>query len=112
MKKYVNDMTIFLNKPLDLALRENLKKYKFTEKQTMICLMLMDGWSNLEIANHYDLEVATVKNHMIRIYGRTGLENRAIFISHFLKLLFADLQKSAESSKKTPCKDTLTILPQ
>ena len=101
-------MTIFLNKPLELALRENLKKYKFTEKQTMICLMLMDGWSNQDIATYYDLEVATVKNHMIRIYGRTGLENRSTFLSHFLKLLFADLQKGLPLGKKTTCKDITT----
>ncbi|MFL5653768.1 MAG: LuxR C-terminal-related transcriptional regulator, partial [Ktedonobacteraceae bacterium] len=59
------------------ALRSSPLVEPLTAREREVLLMLMDGASNREIAQHLVLSVNTVKKHVLNLCGKLGVQSRA-----------------------------------
>ena len=66
-----------------------------TRREEQIVSLLLEGRSNRDIAQHANLSVHTVKNHLFRLFKRLGVCNRSELIAHVL-------QGSLTRSEKRP----------
>jgi DNA-binding NarL/FixJ family response regulator len=55
-----------------------------TERQHQIVALLMQGMSNKEIARNLGIAEGTVKQHMINIFQRSGVNKRAKLVATFM----------------------------
>lgn len=60
-----------------------LSAYLFTQTEETIALMIMQGYSNLAIAQNLSISVPTVKKHASMIYRKLQVKNRVEMISKF-----------------------------
>jgi len=59
--------------------------YGLTEREWAVTTLISDGLSNKDIGEALNIELSTVKSHVIRILGKLGLDNRtqiAAFCNH------------------------------
>ncbi len=54
-----------------------IKKYRITDREKEIIMMLLNGLSNREIAKSMNCSEKTIKNHLYNIYKKTGVSSRA-----------------------------------
>lgn len=63
----------------------NLEKYRISKREQEIILLIFDGLSNKEIEKRLFISLATVKDHIYKIYKKTGVKNRVQLINLFFK---------------------------
>lgn len=56
-------------------------RYGISLREEEIIKLVISGFSNNEIADEFDLSVSTVKNHLYRIFQKTGARNRTDLVS-------------------------------
>ncbi len=59
-----------------------LKNQGFTRQEITVALLLLEGYTNAEIAEQLFVSYGTVKNHVSRIFSRVGVNNRSTFIRY------------------------------
>jgi DNA-binding CsgD family transcriptional regulator len=72
--------------------------YRLTEREQMVVIYLMLGFTNKEIANRIDLSEYTVKEHIKRIMHKTSTTTRTGLVA---RLIFAPQQARQEPSHAT-----------
>ena len=53
-----------------------MEKFRITDREKEIILLISNGYSNQYIAGHFDLSIGTVKNHIYNIFQKTHVKNR------------------------------------
>jgi DNA-binding NarL/FixJ family response regulator len=56
-----------------------------TQRETEVVRLMADGHSNRAIAETLFLSEATVKTHLVRIYRKLGVDNRAAAVSESVR---------------------------
>ncbi|MDO5292708.1 MAG: LuxR C-terminal-related transcriptional regulator [bacterium] len=59
--------------------------YDLTEREMEVVDELKKGYTNKEIADHLCISLATVKTHMINIYGKLGVKNRVAAVNKLIQ---------------------------
>ena len=62
-----------------------------TERERQVVRLMADGHSNRAIAQSLYLSEATVKTHLVRIYRKLGVDNRAAAVSEAVRRGLLDL---------------------
>ncbi len=65
------------------------RAYNFSEREVQIAVMLIEGFTNKQIASALKLSDGTARNYISSIYVKTGSENRSSAIEN-MKLMIAD----------------------
>lgn len=65
-----------INMPAESFMGSNSKNNLITYRQQEVLSLVALGFSNKEIANHYNLTESTVKRHLSNIYKKLGVNNR------------------------------------
>ncbi len=60
---------------------EILPKFLFTEREREVALLLLEGKSNIEIAQSLFIGISTVKKHIASIFNKTHVKTRSEFIA-------------------------------
>jgi DNA-binding CsgD family transcriptional regulator len=60
---------------------EFIEKYGLTEREAEIAKALLEGKSDKEIAGSLHIAASTVRSHLQKIYGKTGVSSRYAFMS-------------------------------
>lgn len=58
-----------------------LEKYKITEREKEIIILIANGYSNGDIGERLDISLGTVKNHVYNIFQKTDVKNRLELIN-------------------------------
>lgn len=53
-----------------------LEKYRITEREKEIIILVANGFSNQEISERLSISLGTVKNHMYNLFQKTHVKNR------------------------------------
>jgi DNA-binding NarL/FixJ family response regulator len=63
--------------------------FNLSEREIEVLALLVEGWSNAQIAVHLSISPSTVKFHVSSILGKLGAANRAeaVSIAHQHKLV-------------------------
>ncbi len=64
---------------------ESKRKYDLTEREIEVLEEMKQGHSNKQIAENLCISLATVKSHIINIYGKLGVNNRVAAINLFAR---------------------------
>lgn len=59
--------------------------YALTSAETVVCTLLVGGYTNGEIAEHRNVSPQTIKTQVSSIYNKTGVHNRSELIRLALK---------------------------
>ncbi len=59
--------------------QKNVSKY-LTDREVEISQLLMRGSTNREISKKFDISYDTTKNHLKKIFSKTGTSSRAEFV--------------------------------
>jgi DNA-binding CsgD family transcriptional regulator len=62
-----------------------LEKYRITEREKDIILIVSKGFSNKELCDKLFISMASVKTHIRNIYEKTGARNRVELLNLFKK---------------------------
>jgi ATP/maltotriose-dependent transcriptional regulator MalT len=62
-----------------------------TQRETNVVRLMSEGLSNRSIAESLFLSEATVKTHLVRIYRKLGVDNRAAAVSESARRGLIDL---------------------
>lgn len=57
-----------------------LKARGFTRQEIAVALLLLEGYTNAEIAEQLFVSYGTVKNHVSHVFSRVGVNNRSSFV--------------------------------
>jgi DNA-binding CsgD family transcriptional regulator len=74
MEMYHGTLEIIQEK--GVSLEKICKKYKISKREQEIILLICEGKSNKEIEDDLFISLQTVKDHIYRIYQKTGAKNR------------------------------------
>ena len=72
------------NSQITLDQSDRFKELKLTEREVEIVEALIEGYSNIEIAEKCFISVGTVKNHLSHIYRKTNCSSRSKLIKLFI----------------------------
>jgi DNA-binding CsgD family transcriptional regulator len=64
------------NADFDLSLDRFYEKYDISKRETEVVQLICNGKSNQEISESLFISLQTVKDHIYRIYLKTGVKNR------------------------------------
>jgi len=67
-----------------LETEPKMKTRGLTEKERLICSYIKEGYKNREIAKFTFLSEQTVKNHLHRIFEKTGVQNRSELANYII----------------------------
>lgn len=63
--------------PQDAPATADICMDKLTPRENEVARLVVDGWTNLEIADSLCISTSTVKSHIQKIYEKLGVNNRA-----------------------------------
>lgn len=71
----------FASAPLKI-LRRRLVRYALSPREEQVVLLLVQGFSNKEIASRCALSLETVKEYLKHIYAKIGIHGRTALLAH------------------------------
>ncbi|MGU7771705.1 helix-turn-helix transcriptional regulator [Burkholderia sp. MR1-5-21] len=78
MQQYLQYTFSFVPAVKNLSLKECLAdRYKLTPKEQTVVELMISGESNKSIANFLDVELATIKTHLIHIFQKLQVQSRS-----------------------------------
>lgn len=77
-------VTVHLQEPLPLSVLRRAKDLALTEKQTEICLLLIEGLSYNAIAKKLHISSTTVVDHMRKVYQKIDVSSRSELVAMLL----------------------------
>lgn len=77
-------VTVHLQEPLPLSVLRRAKDMALTEKQTEICLLLIEGLSYGEIAKKLHISSTTVVDHIRKVYEKVDVSSRSELVAMLL----------------------------
>lgn len=77
-------VTVHRQEPLPLSVLRRAQALALTEKQTDICLLLIDGLSYSTIAKKLCISPTTVVDHIRKVYEKVGVSSRSELIAMLL----------------------------
>ena len=69
-----------------LDLNKIRQQFRLTRRETDVLRRLLDGMKNIEISEELKIAEQTVKDHLSKIYMKTGTENRFALLNELIKL--------------------------
>ena len=60
--------------------------FKFTRREIEVTTLLRAGCTNHDVADELGISLGTVKTHVMRIFDKLGVENRASLVSRVIQL--------------------------
>jgi len=72
----LNRRAILFEEPFETGFDAFCKKYEITRREAEIILEICKGKSNRQISEELFITLQTVKDHIYRIYSKTGVNNR------------------------------------
>lgn len=69
-----------------LDLNKIRQQFRLTRRETDVLRRLLDGMKNVEISEELKIAEQTVKDHLSKIYMKTGTENRFALLNELIKL--------------------------
>lgn len=68
---------------LERYFQERFDEYKFTKRESIVALLVLEGLKNIEIASICRIKIKSVKDFTTKIYKKTKTVNRNKFIILF-----------------------------
>jgi DNA-binding NarL/FixJ family response regulator len=95
MEMYHGTLEITQEKVIPLG--KICKKYKISKREQEVILLICEGKANKEIEDELFISLQTVKDHIYRIYQKTGVKNRVQLTN-----LFRHASKSNHQDTRAP----------
>ena len=74
---------VIIHQPKNFTLNQKeLKKLKLTNREFQILKLIVQGYSNVEIANQLFLSLSTIKTHVSNLYSKMNVKSRFQAISN------------------------------
>ncbi|MCZ8238008.1 MAG: response regulator [Leptospiraceae bacterium] len=83
----------FLNNPekgYSQLINAEFEKWKFTNSEVEIAILILRGFSNQQIASVRDKSLRTIENQTFAIYQKSGMRGKLEFISYFISPLLPE----------------------
>ena len=95
MEMYHGTLEITQGKVVSLG--KIYKKYKISKREQEVILLICEGKTNKEIEDELFISLQTVKDHIYRIYQKTGVKNRVQLTN-----LFRHASKNSRQDTRAP----------
>ncbi|MEU6680660.1 response regulator transcription factor [Streptomyces sp. NPDC046853] len=67
-------------------LRARPERPRLSERETAVLRLVADGCTNAEIGRRLHVAESTVKTHLLRVFGKLGVDDRTAAVTHALRL--------------------------
>jgi ATP/maltotriose-dependent transcriptional regulator MalT len=71
-------------------LRARPERPRLTERETAVLRLVAEGCTNAEVGRRLFVAESTVKTHLLRVFGKLGVDDRTAAVTHALRLGLLD----------------------
>lgn len=87
LQRYIEfNVASYLAEPRSDRRREAMRLFHLTPREAEVAKLLCAGCTNADVASCLGIGLATVKTHVIHIFEKTGVENRAGLVARLTSL--------------------------